>query len=92
MMPTLDKTYPDRRAQARPARAIPRWHTRPGPTLPDVHLEPVGSFVDRVGPDDPVGSFGNVRRLRRQGTGAFAGDPDRQRQGSFGDHDLGPAA
>ena len=90
-MPTLDKTYPDRRA-ARPARAIPRGDIRPGPTLPDVRLESVGSFVDRIGPDDPVGSFGNVPRPRRRGAGAFAGDPDRQRQGSFGDHDLGHAA
>jgi hypothetical protein len=90
-MPTLDKTYPDRRA-ARSARAIPRRDIRPGPTLPDVRREPVGNFVDRVGPDDTVGSFENVPRRRWQGGGAFAGDPDRQRQGSFGDHDLGHAA
>jgi hypothetical protein len=90
-MPTLDKTYSNRRA-ARPARAIPRRDIRPGPTLPDVRREPVGNFVGRVGPDDPVGSFGNVPRLRRKGAGAFAGDPDRQRQGSFADHELGHAA
>ena len=90
-MPTLDKTYPDRRVTS-PARAVPRCDIRPGPTLPDVRREPVGNFVDRVGPDDPVGSFGNLPRLRRQGAGAFAGDPDRQRQGSFGDHDLAHAA
>jgi hypothetical protein len=92
-MPTLDKTYPDRRV-ARPARTFPRRDIPavPGPALPDVRREPVGNFVGRVGPDDPVGSFGNVPRLRRQGAGAFAGDPDRQRQGSFGDHDLGHAA
>jgi hypothetical protein len=90
-MPTLDKTFPDRLA-ARPVRAIIRRDPRPGLTLPDVRREPVGNFVGRVGPDDPVGSFGNVPRLRRQGGGAFAGDPDRQRQGSFGDHDLGHAA
>jgi hypothetical protein len=91
MMPTLDKTYPDRRVTG-PARAIARYDTRPGPTLPDVRREPVGSYVDRVDPEDPVGSFGNVPHLRRQGGGAFAGDPDRQRQGSFGDRDLGDAA
>lgn len=90
-MPTLDKTYPDRLA-TRPVRAIPRRDIRPGSTLPDVRREPVGNFVGRVGPDDPVGSFGNVPRLRRQGGGAFAGDPDRPRQGSFGDHDLRHAA
>jgi hypothetical protein len=89
-MSTLDKTYPDRRV--RPVRAFRQRDIRPGPTLPDVRLELVGSFVGRVSPDDPVGSFGNVPRLRRQGAGAFAGDPDRQRQGSFGDHDLGHAA
>ena len=90
-MSTLDKTYPDRRVTS-PARAIPRYGIRPGPTLRDVRREPVGSFVDRVDPEDPVGSFANVSHLRRQGGGAFAGDPDRQRQGSFGDHDLGRAA
>jgi hypothetical protein len=91
MMPTLDKTYPDHPA-ARRARVILRRDIRPVPTLPDVRREPVGNFVDRVGRDDPVGSFGNVPRLRRQGGGAFAGDSDRQRQGSFGDHDLSHAA
>jgi hypothetical protein len=89
-MPTLDKTYPDPRA-ARHARPIPRRDIRPG-TVPDVRREPIGNFVGRVGADDPVGGFGNMPSLRRQGAGAFAGDPDRQRQGSFGDHDLGHAA
>ena len=90
-MPIVDKPHPDPRA-ARPARAIPRRNVHPGPALPDVHREPVGNFVGRVGPDGPVGSFGNVPRPRRQGAGALAGDPDRQRQGSFGDHELGHAA
>jgi hypothetical protein len=92
-MPTFDKTYPHRRV-ARPARPFSRREIRPvpGPTLPDVRREPIGNFVGRVGPDDPVGSFGNVPSLGRQGAGTFAGDPDRQRKGSFGDHDLGDAA
>ena len=93
-MPTFDKTHTDRWV-ARPARAFPpRPNIRPVPVpmLPDVRREPIGNFVGRVGPDDPVGSFGNVPSMRRQGAGAFAGDPDRQRQGSFGDHDLGHAA
>jgi hypothetical protein len=47
--------------------------------------EPVGEFAGRAGPSDPVGTFGNVPRLRRQGAGSFAGAPDLQRQGSFGD-------
>jgi hypothetical protein len=91
MMPTLDKTYPNRPV-ARPARAFPRRDTRPAATLPDVRREPIGNFVGSVGPDDPVGSFGNMPSLRLQGAGAFVGDPDRQRHGSFADHDLGHAA
>jgi hypothetical protein len=88
-MPTLDRTHPDRRP-ARPARGVPRRDVpaAPGPTLPDVRREPAGNFVGRVCPGDPVGSFANVPHLRCQGAGAFAGDPDRQRQGSFGDHDC----
>jgi hypothetical protein len=54
----------------------------------DIRREPVGSFAGVVGPDAPVGSFDDVPHLRRQGTGAFAGEADRQRQGSFGDADL----
>lgn len=91
MMLTLDKTYSDRRV-TRPAGALLRREIRPGETLPDVRRERVGNFVGRVGPDDPVGSFGDVARLRRRGAGAFAGDPDRRRQGSFSDHDLAQAA
>ena len=89
-MPTLDKTYSDH-PETRPLRAIPRRDTLLGFALPDVRGEPVGNFVGRVRPDDPVGSFGNVPCRRRQGAGIFAGDPDRGRQGSFGDHDLGHA-
>ena len=51
----------------------------------DVRREPVGGFAGTVDPDAPVGTFGNVRRLRRQGNGTFAGDADRRRQGSFAD-------
>ena len=90
MMPTLDHIYRDRRA--RPARAVLGRDIRAGEALPDVRREPVGNFVGRVGPDAPVGNFGNVPRLRRRGAGAFAGDPDRQRRGSFSDHDLGHPA
>jgi hypothetical protein len=35
-----------------------------------------------------VGTFGNVRHLRREARGAFAGDPHRKREGSFADHDV----
>jgi hypothetical protein len=55
--------------------------------LHDVREEPVGGFARAVGPDAPVGTFANVRRLRRQGAGSFVGDSDRQRQGSFADAD-----
>jgi hypothetical protein len=51
----------------------------------DVRREPVGRFAGQIKPTDQVGTYGNVRRQRRQGRGAFAGDPDAQRQGSFGD-------
>ena len=60
--------------------------------LPDVREQPVGTFLGLVPPDAPVGSFGNVPHLRWQGAGTFRGDPDRQRQGSFGDHDLDPGS
>src|SRR5687768_11182799 len=56
--------------------------------LPDVRDEPVGTFLGRVPPDAPVESFGDVTHLRWQGTGTYRGNPDRQREGSFGDHDL----
>jgi len=56
--------------------------------LADVREEPVGAFLGLLSPDARVGSFANVPHLRWQGAGTFRGDPDRQRQGSFGDHDL----
>jgi hypothetical protein len=40
-----------------------------------------------VTPDAPVGTYGNAPRQRWRGAGSFAGDPDRQRQGSFADTD-----
>jgi hypothetical protein len=60
---------------------------RRGGGLHDVREEPVGGFAGPVGPGAPVGSYGNVRRLRRQGRGTYAGDADRQRQGTFADSD-----
>jgi hypothetical protein len=58
-----------------------------GRRLHDVRDEPVGEFARPAGPNAPVGTYANIGRLRRQGAGAFAGDPDRQRQGSFADID-----
>ncbi len=58
-----------------------------GCPLHDVRREPVGMFAGTVGPDAPVGTFGNLPRLRGGGRGTFAGDSARQRRGSFGDAD-----
>jgi nucleotide-binding universal stress UspA family protein len=54
----------------------------------DVRHETAGGFAGAVEPDSPVRTYAGTVRLRRQGTGGFAGDPDRQRQGSFGDADI----
>lgn len=59
--------------------------TRRSAARHDVRREPVGGFARTLGPDAPVGTYGNVHRFRRQGTGTFAGDADRRRQGSFAD-------
>jgi hypothetical protein len=93
-MTTLSKTYPTetaaRRAiQALRATGVPAHDIRlligrrPG----DVRREPVGGFAGPVAPDGQVGTYGDRHVLRRQGAGSFAGDPDRQRQGSFADTD-----
>jgi hypothetical protein len=93
-MTTLCKTYP-RELAARQAIETLRAPTiraqdialligrRPG----DVRRQPVGGFAGPVGPESPVGTFGGGMVRRWQGTGAFAGDADRQRQGSFADTD-----
>jgi hypothetical protein len=56
-----------------------------GRPVHDIRNEPVGSFAGTIGPDAPVGTFGDVTCLRRQAAGGWAGDADRQRQGSFAD-------
>jgi hypothetical protein len=53
----------------------------------DIRREPVGGFAGPIAPDAPVGTYGGRVLQRRQGSGSFAGDPDRQRQGSFADTD-----
>jgi hypothetical protein len=58
-----------------------------GTRIRDVRREPVGGFAGPVAPHAPVGTYGDRQVLRRQGAGGFAGDPDRQRQGSFADTD-----
>lgn len=93
-MSTLHKTHSSERVVRETVQSLPAPRTSPAtmppptdPSLHDVRREPVGGFAGPVAPNAPVGSFGNVRRRRWQGKGAFAGDPDRQRQGSFGDVD-----
>lgn len=51
----------------------------------DVRSEPVGGWAGPIEPDAPVGKFAGPPRLRRQASGGWAGEPDRQRQGSFAD-------
>jgi hypothetical protein len=91
-MSTLCKTYSDElEARAAVQRLLaagaPRRSIRllTGTPLHDVRAERVGTFGGSIGPDAPVGRFAGVPRRRRQGTGSFAGDADRQRKGSFGD-------
>jgi hypothetical protein len=93
-MTPLTKTYPTetraRRAiEALRASGIPARDVRllTGRPPGDVRRRPVGGFAGPVAPDAPVGSYGDRRVLRRQGTGSFAGDSDQQRQGSFADTD-----
>jgi hypothetical protein len=59
-----------------------------GARLHDRRREPMGEFAGpAAAPDAPVGTFGNVTLQRWRPGGAFAGDADRQRQGSFADVD-----
>ena len=56
--------------------------------LHDIRQEAVGGFAGAVKPGAIVGTYAGAPRLRRQGHGGFAGDPDEQRQGSFADADA----
>ena len=93
-MSTLCKTYPDE-AHAREAvdhllaSGAPRRAIRllTGSPMHDVRDERVGTFAGAIAPDAPVGRFAGPPRRRCQGTGAFAGNPDRERKGSFADVD-----
>ena len=53
----------------------------------DVRHESVGTYAGWIDPNAPVGTYGGRAVLRRQGAGSYAGDPDRQRQGSYADAD-----
>jgi hypothetical protein len=55
--------------------------------LHDVRREPVGTFAGTLATDAPVATFGDRTLRRDQGSGTYAGDADRQRQGCFADDD-----
>jgi nucleotide-binding universal stress UspA family protein len=76
--------------QALTAAGVPPHDIRllKGAPTHDVRHETVGGFAGAVDPDSPVGTYAGAVRLRRQGAGGFAGDPDQQRQGSFGDAEV----
>jgi hypothetical protein len=96
-MATLSKTYPSEDAARRAVEALQAAGVPPGDirlltSRPqrDIRREPVGGFAGPIGTGAPIGSYAGVARRRGQGvgsfaTGSFAGDPDRQREGSFAD-------
>ena len=91
---TLSAAYPTQSAARHAIETlegldVPRGEIRLliGRTLHDTRHEPVGGWGGPVGPYARVGTFGGGVRLRRQGTGSYAGDPDEQRQGSWADVD-----
>jgi hypothetical protein len=93
-MTPLTKTYPTetgarRAVEALRATGVPAQDIRllAGRRPGDVRRERVGGFAGPIGPDAPVGTFGDRPVLRSQGAGTFAGDADHQRQGSFADTD-----
>jgi hypothetical protein len=93
-MATFCKTYPNAAAAEEAvaelrAAGVPGHAIRmlAGQGLHDIRREPVGMWARTLRPEAPVGTFANRKRLRRQGYGTYAGDPDTQRKGSFADAD-----
>jgi hypothetical protein len=93
-MTTLTRTYATElpahpAVEALRAIGVPKRDIRllVGSAPRDIRHEPVGGFAGPVAPDAPIGTYGGRVLQRRQGAGSFAGDPDRQRQGSFADTD-----
>ena len=96
-MTTLSKTYLSEDTARQAIEALKAAGAPPGDirlltSRPqrDIRREPVGGFAGPIGTDAPIGSYASVPRRRGQGvgsfaTGSFAGDPDRQRKGSFAD-------
>jgi hypothetical protein len=59
-----------------------------GNAIEDARDAPIGTFAGTTTADaQTVGSFADIANSGRDATGSFAGDPDRQRRGSFGDTD-----
>jgi hypothetical protein len=92
--PTLCKTYshePAARAAAHALRhaGVPeaRIVVLSGRRLRDRRDEPAGTFAGLAAPDASVGTYAGTRHMRRAGARSFAGDADRQRQGTFADTD-----
>jgi len=93
-MATLCRAYPSEAAARRAIedlrdRGLPPQGAQliTGGPLHDLRREPVGEFLGRADPDAPVRTFGNTTLQRWHPPGTFAGDPDRQRAGSFADVD-----
>ena len=59
-----------------------------GQAVKDARDAPIGTFAGTTTADaQTVGSFANIAHSGREAMGTFAGDPDKQRRGSFGDSD-----
>jgi hypothetical protein len=59
-----------------------------GRALEDARDAPIGTFTGTTTADaQTVGSFADIAHSGRDAMGTFAGDPDNQRRGSFGDSD-----
>jgi hypothetical protein len=59
-----------------------------GRAVEDARDAPIGTFAGTTTPEaETVGSYGNLAHSGREAMGTFAGDPDRQRRGAFGDTD-----
>jgi hypothetical protein len=93
-MATLCRAYPSEAAARRAvdglrAEGLPPQctHLITGARTHDLRREPAGEFGKFVAPNEPVRTFANTTVPRWRPGGGFAGDPDRQREGSFGDAD-----
>ena len=59
-----------------------------GHAVQDARDAPIGTFAGTTTADAlTVGSYANIAHSGREAIGTFAGDPDKQRRGSFGDTD-----